>query len=121
MHLVIVWLFYSLMKKKQLILIAVYFFLKVAGNHRFSSCTVVSFFFSILDQQQKQTIPFQGGVFLENFDGKVFIASGRAVYSLVPVAWEKQVCILITYCPPYYHLHDTVETFEMEQNLWITI
>uniref|UniRef100_K1R712 Nuclear pore complex protein Nup153 n=1 Tax=Magallana gigas TaxID=29159 RepID=K1R712_MAGGI len=50
---------------------------------------------SILDQQQKQTIPFQGGVYLENFDGKVFIASGRAVYSLVPVAWEKQVQALL--------------------------
>ena len=51
----------------------------------------LSLYFSILDQQQKQTIPFQGGVYLENFDGKVFIASTREIYSLVPVAWEKQV------------------------------
>lgn len=53
----------------------------------------LSLYFSILDQQQKQTIPFQGGVYLENFDGKVFIASTREIYSLVPVAWEKQVLI----------------------------
>ncbi|XP_062566210.1 transforming growth factor-beta receptor-associated protein 1-like [Saccostrea cucullata] len=50
---------------------------------------------SILDQQQKQTIPFQGGVYLENFDGKVFISSVREIYSLVPVAWEKQVQALL--------------------------
>lgn len=54
----------------------------------------LSLYFSILDQQQKQTIPFQGGVYLENFDGKVLIASTREIYSLVPVAWEKQVLIL---------------------------
>jgi hypothetical protein len=49
------------------------------------------FYFSILDQQQKQAIPFQGGTFLSNFDGKLFVASGKEIYSLVPVAWEKQV------------------------------
>ncbi|XP_060603083.1 transforming growth factor-beta receptor-associated protein 1-like [Ruditapes philippinarum] len=46
---------------------------------------------SILDQQQKQAIPFQGGVVLNDFDGRLFIASPRAIYSMVPVAWEKQV------------------------------
>lgn len=50
---------------------------------------------SILDQQQKQAIPFQGGTFLGNFDGKLFVASGREIYSLVPVAWEKQVQALL--------------------------
>ena len=48
-------------------------------------------FFSILDQQQKQAIPFQGGVVLSDFDGRIFVASTKEIYSLVPVAWEKQV------------------------------
>ncbi|KAL4225569.1 transforming growth factor [Mactra antiquata] len=46
---------------------------------------------SILDQQQKQAIPFQGGVVLNDFDGRIFVASSKEIYSLVPVAWEKQV------------------------------
>ena len=46
---------------------------------------------SILDQQQKQAIPFQGGVVLSDFDGRIFVASTKEIYSLVPVAWEKQV------------------------------
>jgi len=46
---------------------------------------------SILDQQQKQAIPFQGGIVLSDFDGKIFVASSKEIYSLVPVAWEKQV------------------------------
>ncbi|KAK3103798.1 hypothetical protein FSP39_021971 [Pinctada imbricata] len=50
---------------------------------------------SILDQQQKQAIPFQGGTFMENFDGRLFVASGREIYCLVPVAWEKQVQALL--------------------------
>ncbi|CAG2204159.1 TGFBRAP1 [Mytilus edulis] len=50
---------------------------------------------SILDQQQKQAIPFQGGTYLGNFDGKLFVASGREIYALVPVAWEKQVQALL--------------------------
>lgn len=68
-------------------------FEKVARESTFFLLCLIllNFFPSILDQQQKQTIPFQGGVYLENFEGKVFIASGREIYSLVPVAWEKQV------------------------------
>ncbi|ESP04691.1 hypothetical protein LOTGIDRAFT_135703 [Lottia gigantea] len=50
---------------------------------------------SILDQQQKQAIPFQGGVFMNDFDGKLFIASSREIYSLVPVAFEKQIQALL--------------------------
>ncbi|KAH3886109.1 transforming growth factor-beta receptor-associated protein 1-like [Dreissena polymorpha] len=46
---------------------------------------------SILDQQQKQAIPFQGGVIMNDYDGRIFIASTKEIYSLVPVAWEKQV------------------------------
>ena len=61
-------------------------------------------YFSILDQQQKQAIPFQGGVVLSDFDGRIFVASTKEIYSLVPVAWEKQVswCIL---CSNVLQLH----------------
>ena len=41
--------------------------------------------------QQKQAIPFQGGAALDDFDGRLFVASGREVYALVPVPFEKQV------------------------------
>ncbi|KAK6191375.1 hypothetical protein SNE40_003084 [Patella caerulea] len=50
---------------------------------------------SILDQQQKQAIPFQGGVFMDDFEGRLFIASAREIYSLVPVAFEKQIEALL--------------------------
>ncbi|XP_046549254.1 transforming growth factor-beta receptor-associated protein 1-like [Haliotis rubra] len=50
---------------------------------------------SILDQQQKQAIPFQGGVCLGDYDGRLFVASGREIYSLVPVAFEKQIQALL--------------------------
>ena len=47
--------------------------------------------FSILDQQQKQAIPFQGGVVLGDYEGLIFVASGKEIYSLVSVPFEKQV------------------------------
>ncbi|CAL1541537.1 unnamed protein product [Lymnaea stagnalis] len=50
---------------------------------------------SILDQQQKQAIPFQGGVFLGDFDGRIFVASSREIYSLVPIPFEKQIQALL--------------------------
>ncbi|KAH9518827.1 transforming growth factor, beta receptor associated protein 1 [Bulinus truncatus] len=50
---------------------------------------------SILDQQQKQAIPFQGGVFLGDFDGRIFVASGREIYSLIPIPFEKQIQALL--------------------------
>jgi len=46
---------------------------------------------SILDQQQKQALPFVGGRSIGNFDGRIYVTSGTAVYSLTPVPWEKQV------------------------------
>ena len=46
---------------------------------------------SILDQQQKQSIQFQGGQCIGEFDGRLFVASGKQIYALVPVAMEKQV------------------------------
>ena len=48
---------------------------------------------SVLDQQQKQSLPFQGGRTLGHFDGRLFVASGRDIYALVPVPIQKQVCL----------------------------
>ncbi|GAB1609663.1 transforming growth factor-beta receptor-associated protein 1-like [Argonauta hians] len=50
---------------------------------------------SILDQQQKQAIPFQGGLVLGDFDGRIFVSSCKEIYALVPVAWEKQIQALL--------------------------
>ncbi|CAE1177010.1 VPS3 [Acanthosepion pharaonis] len=50
---------------------------------------------SILDQQQKQAIPFQGGTLLGDFDGRIFVSSSKEIYTLVPVAWEKQIQALL--------------------------
>ncbi|XP_070566294.1 transforming growth factor-beta receptor-associated protein 1-like isoform X2 [Ptychodera flava] len=46
---------------------------------------------SILDQQQKQTISFQGGKIMNNFEGKVYVASTKEVYMLIPVPVDKQI------------------------------
>ena len=46
---------------------------------------------SILDQQQKQTIPFSGGRYMGEFDGRVFVATSPDVYYLLAVPVEKQV------------------------------
>lgn len=51
--------------------------------------------YSILDQQQKQALPFIGGRSIGNFDGRIYVTSGTAVYSLTPVPWEKQVEVLL--------------------------
>jgi len=50
---------------------------------------------SILDQQQKQSLPFQGGQWLGEFDGRIFVSSQREIYALVPVAIEKQIQALL--------------------------
>ncbi|XP_033102642.1 transforming growth factor-beta receptor-associated protein 1-like [Anneissia japonica] len=50
---------------------------------------------SVLDQQQKQTIPFSGGKILGDYDGKIYIASSKEVYSLVPLPVEKQISALL--------------------------
>ncbi|GFO22479.1 transforming growth factor-beta receptor-associated protein 1 [Plakobranchus ocellatus] len=50
---------------------------------------------SILDQQQKQAIPFMSGVYIGDFDGRIFVASGREIYSLVPIPFEKQIQALL--------------------------
>ena len=52
---------------------------------------IVYFSFSILDQQQKQTIPFVGGRCMGEFDGRIFVSTSRDVYSLISIPVEKQV------------------------------
>ncbi|PSN49861.1 hypothetical protein C0J52_14134 [Blattella germanica] len=58
--------------------------------------------YSILDQQQKQALPFIGGKSIGNFDGCIYVTSGTAVYNMVPVPWEKQVEVWINV---YYHIY----------------
>uniref|UniRef100_A0A8C3PIU0 Transforming growth factor beta receptor associated protein 1 n=1 Tax=Calidris pygmaea TaxID=425635 RepID=A0A8C3PIU0_9CHAR len=46
---------------------------------------------SMLDQQQKQTLPFKEGHILQDFEGKVIVATNKGVYILVPLPLEKQI------------------------------
>ncbi|CAF99758.1 unnamed protein product, partial [Tetraodon nigroviridis] len=46
---------------------------------------------SMLDQQLKQTLSFRDGHILQDFEGKVMLASTKAVYVLVPLPLEKQI------------------------------
>ncbi|KAJ1521054.1 hypothetical protein ONE63_002762 [Megalurothrips usitatus] len=50
---------------------------------------------SIVDQLQKQTIPFQGGQLIGNYDGHIYVCSLNELCALVPVPWEKQVEVLL--------------------------
>ncbi|GBN90202.1 Transforming growth factor-beta receptor-associated protein 1 [Araneus ventricosus] len=52
--------------------------------------------YSILDQQLKQRLTFQGGSCLDNFDGKMYVASSDIICALLPVPWEKQVQALLS-------------------------
>ena len=49
------------------------------------------FLFSILDQKHKQTLAFNGGVAIGNFDGKILLASATSVYRLKPVSIQIQI------------------------------
>lgn len=51
---------------------------------------------SMLDQQLKQTLPFRDGHILQDFEGKVVLASTKAVYILVPLPLERQIQDLLT-------------------------
>ena len=53
--------------------------------------SVIFIFCSILDQQQKQSIPFQGGQLLGEFDGKIFVSTSRDIYALMAVPLPIQV------------------------------
>ncbi|KAB0405649.1 hypothetical protein E2I00_002102 [Balaenoptera physalus] len=46
---------------------------------------------SMLDQQQKQTLPFKEGHILQDFEGRVIVATSKGVYVLVPLPLEKQI------------------------------
>ncbi|XP_077482304.1 transforming growth factor-beta receptor-associated protein 1 homolog [Stigmatopora argus] len=46
---------------------------------------------SMLDQQLKQTLSFRDGNILQDFEGKVLVASTKAVYVLVPLPLEGQI------------------------------
>uniref|UniRef100_A0A914VBK9 CNH domain-containing protein n=1 Tax=Plectus sambesii TaxID=2011161 RepID=A0A914VBK9_9BILA len=48
-------------------------------------------FYSIIDQQLKQRLPFSEGRCVGNFDGQAFVATRREVFKLLPVSWDKQV------------------------------
>ena len=48
-------------------------------------------FFSLLDQKHKQTLTFNGGVTLGNFDGKILVASVTSIYRLKPVSVQIQI------------------------------
>ncbi|KAK3925412.1 Transforming growth factor-beta receptor-associated protein 1 [Frankliniella fusca] len=50
---------------------------------------------SIVDQQQKQAIPFLGGQLIGNYDGHIYVCSQTSLNALVPVPWEKQVEALL--------------------------
>ncbi|XP_061597424.1 transforming growth factor-beta receptor-associated protein 1 homolog isoform X1 [Cololabis saira] len=46
---------------------------------------------SMLDQQLKQTLSFRDGHILQDFEGKVMLASTKAVYVLAPLPLERQI------------------------------
>ncbi|KAM3877163.1 transforming growth factor-beta receptor-associated protein 1 homolog [Diretmus argenteus] len=46
---------------------------------------------SMLDQQLKQTLSFRDGHILQDFEGKVVLASTKAVYIMVPLPLERQI------------------------------
>ncbi|XP_018418950.1 PREDICTED: transforming growth factor-beta receptor-associated protein 1 [Nanorana parkeri] len=51
---------------------------------------------SMLDQQQKQSLPFKEGVILQDFEGRVIVATPNGVYVLIPLPLEKQIQDLLS-------------------------
>lgn len=51
---------------------------------------------SMLDQQLKQSLAFRDGHILQDFEGKVVLASTKAVYVLVPLPLEQQIQDLLS-------------------------
>nr|XP_033803744.1 transforming growth factor-beta receptor-associated protein 1 isoform X2 [Geotrypetes seraphini] len=51
---------------------------------------------SMLDQQKKQTLPFKDGHILQDFEGRVIVATGNGVYILTPLPLEKQIQDLLS-------------------------
>ncbi|KAM4045450.1 LOW QUALITY PROTEIN: transforming growth factor-beta receptor-associated protein 1 [Anomaloglossus baeobatrachus] len=46
---------------------------------------------SMLDQQQKQSLPFKEGIILQDFEGRVIVATSNGVYVLIPLPLERQI------------------------------
>ncbi|CAI9540230.1 unnamed protein product, partial [Staurois parvus] len=51
---------------------------------------------SMLDQQQKQSLPFKEGVILQDFEGRVIVATTNGVHVLIPLPLEKQIQDLLS-------------------------
>ncbi|XP_068124336.1 transforming growth factor-beta receptor-associated protein 1 isoform X2 [Hyperolius riggenbachi] len=51
---------------------------------------------SMLDQQQKQSIPFKEGVILQDFEGRVVVATANGLFILIPLPLEKQIQDLLS-------------------------
>lgn len=51
---------------------------------------------SILDQQQKQSLPFKEGIILQDFEGRVIVATSNGVYVLIPLPLERQIQDLLS-------------------------
>ena len=51
---------------------------------------------SVVDQQLKQSIPLSGGIYIDNFDGNVLIATDDSIFQLQPIPWEEQLQTLIS-------------------------
>ncbi|XP_038240923.1 transforming growth factor-beta receptor-associated protein 1 [Dermochelys coriacea] len=51
---------------------------------------------SMLDQQLKQTLSFKEGHILQDFEGKVIVATNKGVYILVPLPLERQIQDLLS-------------------------
>ncbi|XP_053563641.1 transforming growth factor-beta receptor-associated protein 1 [Bombina bombina] len=51
---------------------------------------------SMLDQQKKQTLPFKEGLILQDFEGRVIVATATGVYILIPLPLEKQIRDLLS-------------------------
>uniref|UniRef100_A0A2R5L6M1 Putative vacuolar assembly/sorting n=1 Tax=Ornithodoros turicata TaxID=34597 RepID=A0A2R5L6M1_9ACAR len=52
--------------------------------------------YSLFDQQPKQRIPFRGGTYLDNLEGKVLVSGEESVFVLHPIPWETQVQTLLS-------------------------
>ncbi|KAM3933506.1 transforming growth factor-beta receptor-associated protein 1 isoform 1-T3 [Leptodactylus fuscus] len=51
---------------------------------------------SMLDQQQKQSLPFKEGIILQDFEGRVIVATSNGVYVVIPLPLEKQIQDLLS-------------------------
>ena len=52
---------------------------------------IFSSIFSILDQQLKQSLHFNGGKTIGNFDGRLLVSSQTSIYCIIPIPVETQI------------------------------